>query len=244
MPQASQPLRSPAHRAKQGDHHYYELVRTPATGHRSRPSRFSRSQASLSPRPIRGTGQFPGGSPPPFRARAADRTRATSTPGTPWPAVRAAARVIPGLVSQPGSDAVLVCFDASTVNTTPAGSSAFSATPSRSPPDTSRCLFPDRSPPRPHDQRSAGQLEAIPQMDDSEGPQNPHLPHSTTRDHSVTQATSCLRRTQIAKHFELMIFARASPCSPGGLAGYAGRAEELLEVRVESRAGGDAELVV
>jgi hypothetical protein len=54
----------------------------------------------------------PGGShiragPPPFHTDAADQARATSTPGTTWPAIRATARLNPETWLLPGSDATL-----------------------------------------------------------------------------------------------------------------------------------------
>jgi hypothetical protein len=76
---ASRPLRSPPHRARQEDQHYYEPVRLPARqqfppltppGACRHPSRYP-TRAAISR----------AGSPP-FHTDAADQARATSTPGT------------------------------------------------------------------------------------------------------------------------------------------------------------------
>src|SRR5215831_14343513 len=79
----------------------------------SAPHATRRLRASLSP-PPRGSHIRAG--PPPFHADAAYQARATSTPGTTWPAIRATARPIPETLALPGSDATLTCNDASTVN--------------------------------------------------------------------------------------------------------------------------------
>src|SRR5580692_7676060 len=65
--------------------------------------RASCARGHPSRRPARGGGVRAGS--PPFRADAADQARATSTPGTTWPAIRATARLIPGTWLLPGSDA-------------------------------------------------------------------------------------------------------------------------------------------
>jgi hypothetical protein len=75
---------------------------------------------------------------PCFRTQAADRARATCTPGTAWPAIRAFRQAHPGTginapVPMPSST-----LDASAV--------VHSRSPSRSPPDSSRLPFPHRSP--------------------------------------------------------------------------------------------------
>ncbi len=75
---------------------------------------------------------------PAFRTQAADRARATCTPGTAWPAIRAFRQAHPGTgIIAP----VLMPFH-------PLGASAVvhSRSPSRSPPDSSRLPFPHRSP--------------------------------------------------------------------------------------------------
>jgi hypothetical protein len=49
---------------------------------------------------------------PTFRTKAAGQARATSAPGTTWPAIRATARLIPGQAVTPGSDATFLNNDA------------------------------------------------------------------------------------------------------------------------------------
>jgi hypothetical protein len=77
---------------------------------------------------------------PCFRTQAADQARATCTPGTAWPAIRAFRQAHPGTgIYAP----VLMPFqslDASAV--------VHSRSPSRSPPDSSRLPFPHRSAPQ------------------------------------------------------------------------------------------------
>ena len=101
----------------------------------SAPRGSCRLARSLSPRIL--TGAVSARTFPTFRTQAADRARATCTPGTAWPAIRAFRQAHPGT----GIEApVLMPFhslDASAV--------VHSRSPSRSPPDSSRLPFPHRS---------------------------------------------------------------------------------------------------
>src|SRR5579863_9159907 len=65
-------------------------------------SRFRRLELSLSP-PFSQGGRI-GERHPTFRTKAAVQARATSAPGTTWPAIRVTARLIPGQAVTPGSD--------------------------------------------------------------------------------------------------------------------------------------------
>lgn len=72
-----------------------------------------------------------------FRTQAADRARATCTPGTAWPAIRAFRQAHPRTGIEAPVLMPLHSLDAPVVH---------SRSPSRSPPDSSRLPFPHRSP--------------------------------------------------------------------------------------------------
>ncbi len=98
------------HRIKQELHRYYGPVRLRAPATVLSSSRFRRLEVSLSPPPA-GGGSV-GARHPTFRTKAAGQARATSAPGTTWPAIRATARLIPGQAVTPGSDATFLNNDA------------------------------------------------------------------------------------------------------------------------------------
>ena len=89
---------------------------------------------------------------PAFHAKAADRARATCTPGTAWPAIRASARLSPGTGIIAPVPVPFHPLDASAV--------VHSRSPSRSPPDASTGAFSSSLTATAFSQRSMRQLEA------------------------------------------------------------------------------------